>query len=36
MNAPTRAQAEAGIDTFAPEYDAKYPKAIASLHRDQA
>jgi len=31
MNAPTRAEAEAGI-----EYDAKYPKAVASLRRDQA
>lgn len=36
MNAPTRAEAEAGIDTFAAEYDAKYPKAVASLRRDQA
>jgi putative transposase len=36
MNAPTRAEAEAGIDAFAAEYDAKYPKAIASLRRNQA
>jgi putative transposase len=36
MNAPTRTEAEAGIDTFAAEYDAKYPKAVASLRRDQA
>ena len=25
-----------GIDTFAADYDAKYPKAVASLRRDQA
>jgi putative transposase len=36
MNAPTRAEAEAGINAFVAEYDAKYPKAIASLRRDQA
>jgi putative transposase len=36
MNAPTRAEAEAGIDAFVAEYDAKYPKAVASLRRDQA
>ena len=36
MNAPTRAEAEAGIEAFAAEYDAKYPKAVASLRRDQA
>lgn len=36
MNAPTRAEAEAGIDAFAVEYEAKYPKAVASLRRDQA
>lgn len=36
MNAPTRADAAAGIDTFVAEYDAKYPKAVASLRRDQA
>lgn len=35
MNAPTRAEAEAGIGAFAAEYDAKYPKAVASLRRDQ-
>ncbi len=31
LNAPTGAEAEAGIDAFAGEYDAKYPKAVASL-----
>ena len=36
MNAPTRAEAETGIAAFAAEYDAKYPKAVASLRRDQA
>lgn len=36
MNAPTRAEAAAGIDAFVAEYDAKYPKAVASLRRDQA
>jgi transposase-like protein len=36
MNAPTRVEAAAGIDAFAAEYDAKYPKAVASLRRDQA
>jgi transposase-like protein len=36
MQAPTRAEAEAGIDAFAAEYAAKYPKAVASLRRDQA
>ena len=36
MEAPTRADAAAGIDAFAAEYDAKYPKAVASLRRDQA
>jgi putative transposase len=36
MNAPTRAEAETGIEAFAVEYDAKYPKAVASLRRDQA
>lgn len=35
MDAPTRAEAEAGIEAFAAEYDAKYPKAVASLRRDQ-
>jgi transposase-like protein len=36
MTAPTHAEAEAGIEAFATEYDAKYPKAVASLRRDQA
>jgi putative transposase len=36
MEAPTRAEAEAGIDRFIAEYDAKYPKAVASWRRDQA
>jgi putative transposase len=36
MNAPTRADAEAGIDRFEADYGAKYPKAITSLRRDQA
>lgn len=36
MEAPTRAEAEAGIDAFVAEYDAKYPKAVAALRRDQA
>lgn len=36
MDAPTRAEAEAGIEAFAAAYDAKYPKAVASLRRDQA
>jgi putative transposase len=36
MEAPTRAEAEAGIEAFAADYDAKYPKAVASLRRDQA
>lgn len=35
MNAPTRADAVKGIDRFEDEYGAKYPKAIASLRRDQ-
>jgi transposase-like protein len=35
MNAPTRAEAESGIAAFAAEYGAKYPKAVASLRRDQ-
>ena len=35
MHAPTRAEAENGIQTFAAEYDAKYPKAVASLRRGQ-
>jgi len=36
MNAPTRTEAEAGIEAFAAEYEPKYPKAVASLRRDQA
>jgi transposase-like protein len=36
MNAPTRAEAETGIEAFAAEHDAKDPKAVASLRRDQA
>ena len=36
MEAPTRAEAEAGSDAFAVEYEAKYPKAVTSLRRDQA
>jgi transposase-like protein len=36
MNAATRAEAEAGLEAFTAEYDAKYPKAVASLRRDQA
>lgn len=35
MNAPTRADAEAGIERFEAEYGAKYPKAVTSLRRDQ-
>lgn len=35
MNAATRTEAEAAIATFAAEYQAKYPKAVASLERDQ-
>jgi hypothetical protein len=31
----TRAEAEVGIEAFAAEYDAKYPKAVASLQRDR-
>ena len=33
--APTRAAAEEEIDRFEAEYGAKYPKAVASLRRDQ-
>src|SRR5690606_6352708 len=36
MNAPTRADAGAGIDRFEADYGAKYPKAVTSLRRDQA
>jgi len=35
MNADTRKNAEDGIALFVAEYDAKYPKAVASLCRDQ-
>lgn len=35
MHAPTRADAETAIATFAAEYQAKYPKAVASLERDR-
>ena len=35
MYAPTRDEAEEGIDRFEAEYGAKYPKAVASLRRDQ-
>ncbi len=35
MNAPTRADANAALAAFATEYRAKYPKAVASLERDQ-
>ncbi len=35
MNAPTREDAEKGIERFEADYGAKYPKAITSLRRDQ-
>lgn len=35
MNAPTREDAEKGIDRFEADYGAKYPKAISSLRREQ-
>ena len=35
INAESRKLAEEGIDRFAAEYQAKYPKAVASLRRDQ-
>jgi putative transposase len=35
MNAPSRADAETGIEDFEADYGAKYPKAVASLRRDQ-
>jgi transposase-like protein len=35
MGAETRAQAELLIERFAGEYEAKYPKAVESLRRDQ-
>ena len=34
MNASTRAEAKAALVTFATDYRAKYPKAVASLERD--
>jgi transposase-like protein len=35
MNAETREQAESLIERFAEEYEAKYPKAVESLRRDE-
>jgi putative transposase len=35
MNAETREAAEEGIENFMEEYGAKYPKAVASLIREQ-
>jgi putative transposase len=35
MNAETREAAEEGIEDFVEEYGAKYPKAVASLTREQ-
>ena len=35
MNAATRAQAETAIAAFTTEFQAKYPKAVAALARDQ-
>ena len=35
MNAAMRGDAEAAITAFTAEYQAKYPKAVASLERDQ-
>jgi putative transposase len=35
MNAATRGDAEVAITAFKAEYQAKYPKAVASLDRDQ-
>ena len=35
MNAPTRRAAKEAIGQFTSEYEAKYPKAVASLSRDQ-
>jgi len=35
MNAESRAAAEEGIQRFAADYGAKYPKAVESLMRDQ-
>ena len=33
--APTRAQAEVGVDLFADAYQARYPKAVACVRKDQ-
>jgi transposase-like protein len=35
MNAATRAEAEKSISSFVAQYEPKYPKAVASLTRDQ-
>ena len=35
MNAATRGDAEAALTAFTAEYQAKYPKPVASLERDQ-
>ena len=34
MEAPTRADARAGLERFRGEFDAKYPKAVAKLDKD--
>ena len=34
MEAPTKADARAGLERFREEFDAKYPKAVAKLDRD--
>ncbi len=34
MEAPTKADARAGLERFRGEFDAKYPKAVAKLDRD--
>ena len=34
MEAPTKADARAGLERFREEFDAKYPKALAKLDRD--
>ncbi len=36
MRAETRKAAQQGIERFASDYGAKYPKAVASLRRDEA
>jgi len=36
MEAPSRADARAGLERFRGEFDAKYPKAVAKLDRDWA